>query len=80
MQALRHIQTTDNDSISIKIPRAFQKRKIEIIVIPISDKVSPNSNVSSWPRGFFEKTAGCFAGDQIVREEQGEYEARNEIR
>jgi hypothetical protein len=79
MQALRHIQTTDNDSISIKIPKAFQKRKLEIIVIPVDEKTSSNRSGSSWPEGFFERTAGCFAETLLVRENQGEYEVREEI-
>lgn len=79
MQALRHIQTTNTDSISIKIPRAFQKRKLEVIVIPIDGKASSDAIDSSWPKGFFEKTAGCFASAPLVREDQGVYEVRNEI-
>jgi len=79
MQALRRIQTTNTDSISIKIPRVFQKRKLEVIVIPIDEKpLSDNIDVS-WPKGFFEKTAGCFASVPLVREDQGVYEIRNEI-
>jgi hypothetical protein len=79
MQALRHIQIADNDSISIKIPRAFQKRELEIIVIPLDEKASSHGTGLTWPKGFFEKTAGCFAGTPLVREDQGKYDIRNEI-
>ncbi|MEI8103030.1 MAG: hypothetical protein WCG61_05850 [Chlorobium sp.] len=79
MQALRRIQTTNTDSISIKIPRIFQKRKLEVIVIPIDEKPSSDNIDVSWPKGFFEKTAGCFASAPLVREDQCVYEVRNEI-
>jgi hypothetical protein len=79
MQTLRQIKTTDNDFISIKIPRAFQRRKLEIIVIPVNEKASAHDIESTWPRGFFDRTSGCFAGTPLVREEPGEYEVRNEI-
>jgi hypothetical protein len=79
MQALRQIKTTDNDFISIKIPRAFQRRKLEIIIIPVNEKASYHDTESTWPRGFFDRTSGCFEGTPLVREEPGEYEVRNEI-
>jgi len=31
-----------------------------------------------WPPGFFEATAGAWAGETLVREEQGDYEIRDE--
>jgi hypothetical protein len=70
MQALRHIQTTDTDTISIKIPRTFQKRTLEVIVIPLDKKSSPGAVDASWPKGFFEKTAGCFTSAPLVREDK----------
>lgn len=79
MQALRQIQIADSDSISIKIPRAFQRRELEIIVIPLDKKVAAHGAGSAWPKGFFEKTAGCFAAAPLVREDQGAYDVRNEI-
>ncbi|MFP4394393.1 MAG: hypothetical protein ACLFTI_03935 [Anaerolineales bacterium] len=32
-----------------------------------------------WPAGFFEATAGRWAGDPLVREPQGDYETRAEL-
>ncbi len=71
MQALRQFQTADKDSISIKLPRAFQKRKLEIIVIPVDEKIKAHTSDTTWPKDFIERTAGCFAGFLLVREDQG---------
>ncbi len=32
-----------------------------------------------WPPGFFEATAGAWAGETLVRKEQGDYEIRDEL-
>ena len=34
---------------------------------------------AGWPPGFFEATAGAWAGETLVREEQGDYEIRDEL-
>ncbi|PPD02745.1 MAG: hypothetical protein CTY29_12030 [Methylobacter sp.] len=36
-------------------------------------------DANGWPIGFFEKTAGCFQGEPLVREPQGDYELRLEL-
>lgn len=79
MQALRQIQTTDSDSLLIKIPRSFQRRMLEIIVIPVDEKAPEDSSGSIWPKDFFTRTAGCFAAEPLVREDQGDYDVRNEL-
>jgi|GEM_PF-2122251 len=33
-------------------------------------------DANGWPIGFFEATAGCFQGEPLVREPQGDYEQR----
>jgi hypothetical protein len=34
---------------------------------------------NGWPQGFFEATAGAWAGEPLVRETQGGYEQRLEL-
>jgi hypothetical protein len=80
MQVIRKIQTTDSDHISLKIPKAFMKRSLEIIIMPIDDMKIPSGGSAQWPKDFFSKTAGCFATTPLVREKQGEYELRDSIR
>jgi len=80
MQVLRSIQTVNSDHISLKIPKSFIKRALEIIIIPIDDSKPAPETSAAWPKDFFARTAGCFAGTPLVREEQGEYEVRDSIR
>lgn len=40
MQAIREIREIDSDSVVIKIPEEFRKRKVEIIVLPIDDTIT----------------------------------------
>ncbi len=79
MQALRKIQTVTSDHVSIKIPKSFMKRPLEIIIMPIDD-AKPETKISDgWPKNFFAETAGCFAATPLVREDQGEFEVRDTI-
>ncbi len=79
MQALRRIQTVDSDHVLIKIPKAFMKRSLEIIIMPIDNLKASSQTSTAWPKDFFAKTAGCLADTPLVREDQGEYEVRNSI-
>jgi len=74
MQALREIQTAETDTLCVNVPKSFLHRKLEIIVIPVDEALS-----LAWPSAFFEQTAGCFANTPLVREEQENYEVRDEI-
>jgi len=74
MQALREIQTAETDILSVILPKSFLHRKLEIIVIPVDEALS-----LAWPSAFFEQTAGCFANTPLIREEQENYEVRDEI-
>ena len=80
MQVLRKIQKINSDHISIKIPKAFKNRTLEIIVMAVEDLRQTPESVETWPKDFFAKTAGCFAGTPLVRENQGEYEVRDTLR
>lgn len=79
MQVIRKIKATDSDRVSLKIPKSFVSRQLEIIIKPIDDVKTPRAASSRWPKDFFAKTAGCFAGTPLAREDQGEYEERDLI-
>jgi len=74
MQALREIQTAETDTLYVNLPKSFMHRKLEIIIIPVDEASS-----RAWPAAFFEQTAGCFADNPLIREEQGNYEVRDEV-
>jgi len=80
MQAIRKIQIADSDQISLKIPKSFIKRSLEIIIMPIDEEKTVLGPSTDWPKDFFDQTAGCFAGTPLVREDQGEFEVRDTIR
>ena len=80
MQVVRKIQTANSDHISLKIPKAFMKRPLEIIIMPIDGIKTSSGDFAQWPKDFFAKTSGCFADTPLVREEQGEFEVRDTIR
>jgi len=77
MQALRKIQTVNTDYISLKIPKTFMKRSLEIIIMPLDESKYVVEASPAWPKDFFAKTAGCFAAEPLVRDSQGEYEVRD---
>lgn len=80
MQALRQIQTFNSQHISIKIPKTFMNRSLEIIILPTENQKGAHVPPEDWPKDFFAKTAGCFSETPLVREAQGEYEVRDTIR
>ena len=73
MNALRLIY--DTPPVSITLPEEFRHGSVEVIIMPIESQ-SP----TSWPPHFFEDTAGSFADTPLVREPQGEYEVRDELK
>ncbi len=45
----------------------------------MADTSRQEQDDAGWPPGFFEATAGAWAGETLVREEQGDYEIRDEL-
>jgi hypothetical protein len=43
------------------------------------ENATASTTDSGWPQGFFESTAGAWAGEPLVREPQGDYEIRDEL-
>lgn len=76
MEAMRKIYRQLPDTL--KMPKDLQRRKVEVILLPLdADKPSkPCSNSVSSPLARF---AGAWAGEMLVREDQGEYEVREDF-
>ena len=79
MQIVRRIQTVDTTQLSIKIPKSFVHKQLEILVMPV-ENVNTMSDSADWPPHFFARTAGCFSETPLVREDQGAYEVRDTIK
>lgn len=80
MQPIRQIYKDAPNAISI--PEELQHQAIEVIIWPL-DKLEAEQKIETdangWPVGFFEETAGAWAGEPLVRDPQGEYEQRLEL-
>ncbi|WP_017719948.1 FitA-like ribbon-helix-helix domain-containing protein [Kamptonema formosum] len=56
----------------------------EAAQVKTADKPEANAGAKTpeelgWPHGFFEEVAGGWVGEPLVRDEQGEYETREEL-
>ena len=82
MKPIRKIYQDAPDSIDI--PEELRHLPVEIIIWPLSDQPESTERTeqvdeNGWPLGFFEATAGAWAGEPLVREPQGDYEQRLEL-
>ncbi|MBS3965078.1 MAG: hypothetical protein KGZ80_11420 [Methylomonas sp.] len=78
MQPIRQIYQDAPDSIAI--PEALRHQPVEIIIWPLAEPPTPaETDANGWPIGFFEATAGSWAGEPLVREPQDDYEQRLEL-
>ena len=68
---------------AIPIPPSLRHRRVEVIILPLDEPAANGKqegvDVNGWPIGFFEETAGQWAGEPLARESQGEYEVREEL-
>jgi hypothetical protein len=76
MEAIREIREVTSDTVSVKIPEAFRKRRIEIIILPLEQSAESGAGSdSAWPPGYFEQVVGS-APDFPDVEYEGDFEAR----
>ena len=63
----------------IEIPSNLKNRLVQVILLPLaSEKYSHNSNKRAGSP--LERFAGAWVGEQLVREDQGNYEVREELK
>lgn len=83
METIKLTTRVDKEgNLIIKLPQNLADRYLEIILIyqhKELEKSAKTPKESDWPQGFFEKTAGCLADENLVRYPQGEYENREPI-
>ncbi|NES65240.1 MAG: hypothetical protein F6K24_08230 [Okeania sp. SIO2D1] len=76
-----HVDKEGN--LTVKLPKHLADRDIEIIVVYQDQELEKSAKTPEelgWPSGFFEKTAGCLADENLQRYPQGEYEDREPIK
>ncbi len=68
---------------TITVPPELRHRRVELIILPLDESTANGKatavDANGWPLGFFEETEGCWAGEPLVREPQGDYETRLEF-
>lgn len=63
----------------IAIPPELRHQRLEVIIWPLERGEPVQSSTATshgWPVGLFERTAGAWQGEPLVREPQGDYESR----
>jgi hypothetical protein len=71
-------QIIDDAPETVAVPEALRHRKLEIIFRVVDDSLEKIDG-KGWPEGFFERTAGAWQGEPLLREPQGEFEQRLEL-
>jgi hypothetical protein len=68
-----------NGILQLTIPTEFKDIDLEVTVMfkPVTPVSKKNPEELGWPVGFFEKTAGSFQDEPLVRYSQGELQERN---
>ena len=74
-------QTIQSDILEgiIKIPRSLKHRMVEVILLPVDTEMLP-LNISEEGVSPLGRFAGAWSGEPLVREEQGTYEVREEVK
>ena len=77
MEAMRHIYKQLPDTL--KMPKNLRHRRVEVILLPLDAETrsGADSKAAVSPLSRF---AGAWAGDLLVREDQGIYEIREEFK
>lgn len=77
MQSLTLHTHVGKDGI-LKLETSIGMRDTEVDVVLIFNPVKESAK--GWPPGFFTEVVGGWQGEPLVRESQGEYETRNELK
>jgi len=79
MQSLRLRAHVGKDGIlKLKTPIGIKNRDLEIILVVHA--LEDDLPVEAWPDHFFTEVIGGWEGTPLVREPQGDYEARDELK
>ena len=77
MEAMRKIYRQLPDIL--KMPKNLQHRRVEVILLPLDAEKSSLTDSKS-AGSSLARFAGAWAGELLVREDQGSYEVREEFK
>lgn len=63
---------------ALKMPEELQNRRVEVILLPLDAAEGKRSRFKSAP-SLLTRFAGAWAGETFAREDQGDYETREEL-
>lgn len=63
--------------LKLQVPVNLTNTDLEVVLIV--QPVASASQGLGWPPGFFEEVAGGWQGELLVREDQGQYEVREDL-
>lgn len=77
MQAVREMIKTKSRNCSIRLPDWAVGQELEVIILPSKRQVGVKAKRSG---GSLARFAGAWRGEALVREDEGTYEVRNELK
>ena len=74
------VRTDAGGCLVFQVPTGMPKREFDVDIVCRPANGMQDVQENEWPEGFFERTAGGWRGRPLARSEQGEYDAREELR
>jgi hypothetical protein len=67
--------------LHLDVPSGMAETEVEVTIIlqPVTQQPSGQSDDLGWPPGFFENVIGGWQGGPLRREDEGAYETREEL-
>ena len=78
MQALREMVKVKGRNFSIRLPEWAVGQELEVIILPSMQKIGAKK--ANEDRESLARFAGAWRGDSMVRENEGMYEVRDELK
>jgi hypothetical protein len=72
-----HSRVGADGLLKLLVPVKLTNTDLEVVLIvqPVASQLT----AAEWPPAFFEEVAGGWRGELLVREDQGDYEVREEL-
>ena len=72
-----HSRVGADGLLKLQVPVRMTNTDLEVVLI-VHPLTSTEQNLG-WPPGFFEEVAGSWQGERLVRDDQGQYEIREDL-
>ncbi len=72
-----HSRVGADGLLKLQVPVKATNTELEVVLIV--QPVAPAGQEHGWPPGFFEEVAGGWKGELLAREDQGQYEVREDL-